>query len=740
LKKNIILLVAILVFHLVIASLPLSRIYALQSNYQTIDFTFLEEVSALKSLVPIMVELKKDPTLDYVKAWRNLTFDDQGKIKYRDTLDSYQDEWINSLQKQGISFIKTGSCTDTINMVALAIKGTDIGRIKSDRNVKKIYDDRMLFKPSRIQMAQTTGVDKVWKGEDTPKATGKEIVVGVIDTGMDGDHPEFTGKILGGKNYIGEGTFKTDSYIHGTHVAGIIGGLGDASHGKGMAPAVKFFSYKALGPQGGSQSGIMEGMDQAVKDKCQIINMSLGRVGGEESKSGNPYYAVIKRIVDANVIVVAASGNSGARGKSVPWPAGSPGIVEDAFCVAASNDRNARMTYLSKDRIIQALYDPTNQFNPSDISSKEVVYCHYGRKNDFVNKNVRGKIAIIRRGPLQNPISFSTKMQESIKAGVRAVIFVDYQNNPTLLPVFQMDKPLPYLFVSNEDGNYLVEESRNDKVQSLLQIEGLTIADFSSMGITPDGAFKPEITAPGVNIMSTFPKKYGSYYAISGTSMACPSIAGQIALLKEVHPLWKIDQIKSAMMNTAYILMNPVSNKPVTFMLQGAGQARIEKAMQTPAFISPRAFVIENSENKKISFTITNAIKEDLTSKIKVEYFVDEGEDCPVEIEIDKKELSIAKGSNAVFSASIKVDRTKFIRPKIEGMIWVGDLHIPFIVLRESSVTDNGKALKNPISDIFCSSQQIDYNQADKPIRVNFSFNTGTEQKFEGETSYSNYI
>jgi subtilisin family serine protease len=122
---------------------------------------------------------------------------------------------------------------------------------------------------------------------------------------MDGDHPEFTGKILGGKNYIGEGTFKTDSYIHGTHVAGIIGGLGDASHGKGMAPAVKFFSYKALGPQGGSQSGIMEGMDQAVKDKCQIINMSLGRVGGEESKSGNPYYAVIKRIVDANVIVVA---------------------------------------------------------------------------------------------------------------------------------------------------------------------------------------------------------------------------------------------------------------------------------------------------------------------------------------------------------------------------------------------------------------------------------------------------
>jgi minor extracellular serine protease Vpr len=739
LKKNIILLIFLLLFQFIAGALPNSRIFALQSEQQSIDLHFLAQVSSTKSLVPIMVELKKDPTLDYIKVWRNLTISERGRIDYRNILSSYQDDWLKNLQKQGISFIKTGSCTDTINMVALEIKGTDIDRIKSNRQVKKIYDDRMLVKPSRILMAQSTGVDKVWKGADTTKATGKDVVVGVIDTGMDGDHPEFTGKILGGKNYIGEGTFKTDSYIHGTHVAGIIGGLGDASHGKGMAPSVRFFSYKALGPQGGSQSGIMEGMDQAVKDKCQIINMSLGRVGGEESKNGNPYYAVIKRIVDANVIVVAASGNSGARGKSVPWPAGSPGIVEDAFCVAASNDRNARMTYSSKDRMIQALYDSSNQFNLKDMDTKDMIDCQYGRKNDFLDKEVKGKIAIIKRGPLQKPISFTEKMKESINAGAKAVIFVEYQNNPTLLPVFKMNQPLPFLLVSNEDGDYLLTESQTDKAQSILQIEGLSIADFSSMGITPDGAFKPEITAPGVNIMSTFPKKYGSYYAISGTSMACPSIAGQIALLKEAHPMWKINQIKSAMMNTAYILMNPVSDKPVTFMLQGAGQARVEKAMQTPAFISPRAFVVEKSENEKISFTVTNALKENFVAKVSVEYFIDAGEESPVEIELDKKEVTISEGSSITFSANVKIDKAKFVRPRIEGVIWVGDLHIPFIILRESSVTDNGKAVKNPISDIFCSSQQIDYSQPDKPIRVNFSFNTGTEQKFEGEISYSNF-
>jgi minor extracellular serine protease Vpr len=741
LKKNIFLLIVVLLFQFVIGSLPDSRIFALQLTEQSeiINQNFLSEVSSLKSLVPVIIELKQEPTLDYFQAWKDQMFIESNKSNYRDSIISYQDSWLKKLQNQGISFFRNGSCTDTINMISIQIKGTDVEKISADHFVKRIYDDRMKVKPYRSIMAQSTGTETVWKGLDTLKSSGKNVVVGIIDTGIDGDHPEFRDKIMGGKNYIGEGTYKTDSYIHGTHVAGIIGGLGDSSHGKGMAPGVKFYIYKALSIKGGSTSSIMEAMDQAVKDKCQIINMSLGRIGGEDSKSRNPYYSIIKRIVEANVVLVAASGNSGARGKNVPWPAGSPGIVEDSFCVAASNDRNIHITYSSKDRAIQGLYDPIHEFNFKEISTEDIVDCKYGSNFDFSNLKLTGKIALIKRGPILNPISFSDKMKEAKKAGARAVVFVDYQNNSTQLPKLQFDFPLPYLYISADDGRYLSTQSHSEEVQSLLQIEGLNMAEFSSMGLTPDGVFKPEITAPGVDIMSTLPKKNGSYYAMSGTSMACPSISGQVALIKEVHPDWKVDQIKSAMMNTAYILMNPVVDKPVTFMLQGAGQSRVDKAIQTPAFIMPRAFVIENSMDTKLSFTVTNATKDDFNAKVSVEYFIDSGEESPAEINFDKTSMKIPGNGNSAFSATIKMNKDKFFRPRIEGVIWINDLHVPFIILRESSVNDNNKALKNPVSDIFCNTQQVNYNEIDKPIRVNFSFNTGTEQKFEGEISYSNY-
>ena len=716
-------------------------VFAFQNGLtqEKISSPFFSEVSSLKNLIPVIVELKKQSSLDFYQAGEYLSMTDREHVAYRKILINYQNQWLSNIRRQGISFVQVGSCTETINMVSLLVKGTDIKKIVENTMVQRIYDDRYLVKPHRSIMAQTTGVERVWKGTNTLKATGKDIIVGVIDTGMEVDHPEFKGKVLGGQNYIDGSSYRTDAYMHGTHVAGIIGGLGDGSHGKGMAPGVKFFSYKALGLQGGATSGIMEAMDKAVVDKCQIINMSLGRVGGEESKTGNPYYSIIKRIVAANVMIVAASGNSGARGKNVPWPAGSPGIVEDSFCVAASNDRNAKMVYSSQEKSITATYNPNFPLLDEHLQARNMVDCSFGRPSDFIRKEVVGKIALIDRGPLFNPISFEGKMSEAKKAGARAVIFIDYNNYSTLFPAIHLDSPLPFISVSSEDGTYLKDSILSDNTNSLLEIKGLSIADFSSMGITPDGAFKPEITAPGVNIMSPVPKRYGTYGASSGTSMACPSIAGQVALIKEVHPNWTVDQIKSAIMNTAYLIMNPMINKPVTFMLQGAGQSIIEKAIQTPAFISPRAFVVENSEEKKIKFTVTNATKTELTSKISVEFFVDSNEEKPIEMIFDKTSISLASGGSSDFTIDIKINKLTFTRPKIEGVIWIDDLHVPFIILRESSVTDNNRALKNPISDIFCSTQAIDYQQTEKPLRVNFSFNTGSEQKFENEISYSNY-
>jgi hypothetical protein len=75
------------------------------------------------------------------------------------------------------------------------------------------------------------------------------------------------------------------------------------------------------------------------------------------------------------------------------------------------------------------------------------------------------------------------------------------------------------------------------------------IAAFSSRGSDSTETVKPDVVAPGVGITSTWPG--GDYRALSGTSMACPHVAGVVALLLQMHPNWTPDEIKTALRNTA---------------------------------------------------------------------------------------------------------------------------------------------------------------------------------------------
>ncbi len=80
------------------------------------------------------------------------------------------------------------------------------------------------------------------------------------------------------------------------------------------------------------------------------------------------------------------------------------------------------------------------------------------------------------------------------------------------------------------------------------------------MGLSGDSAFKPEITAPATQVVSTV--SGGKYGNSSGTSFSTPMISGMSALLKEARPEWNHPQIKSALMNTADLMINPVNQLP----------------------------------------------------------------------------------------------------------------------------------------------------------------------------------
>jgi subtilisin family serine protease len=119
---------------------------------------------------------------------------------------------------------------------------------------------------------------------------------------------------------------------------------------------------------------------------------------------------------------------------------------------------------------------------------------------------------------------------------------------------------------------------------------GDEIADFSSAGPTPVSlGLKPDVSAPGVGILSSLPPSQGTWGLLSGTSMATPHVAGAAALLKERHPTWSVEQIKSALVLTG----DPVrggGTAEVPATREGGGLIDLAKADNPLVFAAPTSF------------------------------------------------------------------------------------------------------------------------------------------------------
>jgi len=165
------------------------------------------------------------------------------------------------------------------------------------------------------------GAPSVWKN-----TTGKGVRVGIIDTGVDINHPDLkdnvkmTGWVLDCQNII-------DDNGHGTHVAGTIAALDNDIGVVGVAPKVEIYSVKAFTKSGrGNVSDVIEALNWCVQNKIQVINMSFG------FKNSKALEKAIKEAYKRNIVLVAAAGNSGGT-NNVMYPAGYPEVI----AVAASN-------------------------------------------------------------------------------------------------------------------------------------------------------------------------------------------------------------------------------------------------------------------------------------------------------------------------------------------------------------------------------------------------------------------
>ncbi|WP_181412150.1 S8 family serine peptidase [Streptomyces griseorubiginosus] len=212
------------------------------------------------------------------------------------------------------------------------------------------------------RFASAAGVEKLWLdgkrrasldrsvpqiGAPTAWAAGFDgtgTKVAVLDTGIDSSHPDLAGKVVAERDFSGTGS-TTDKYGHGTHVASTVAGSGAKSGGKykGVAPGAELLNGKVLDDWGeGDDSEIIAGMEWAVAQGADVVNLSLG---GPDLPGVDPMEEAVDRLsAESGTLFVIAAGNEGDGERTV----GSPGSAASALTVGAVDKSDALAGFSSR--------------------------------------------------------------------------------------------------------------------------------------------------------------------------------------------------------------------------------------------------------------------------------------------------------------------------------------------------------------------------------------------------------
>lgn len=182
------------------------------------------------------------------------------------------------------------------------------------------------------------GITKISASSAWSFSRGENIKVAVVDTGIDTNHPDLINNIAGCVNLISTNLTCEDDNGHGTHVSGTIAAEDNNLGVVGVAPSSKIYAVKVLDSDGGGYiSDIIEGIQWAVDNQMQIINLSLGT-----SSDITAFHNAVINAKNAGVLVVAAAGNSGSRNNTVKYPAKYAEVI-----AVAAIDKNDSVPYWS---------------------------------------------------------------------------------------------------------------------------------------------------------------------------------------------------------------------------------------------------------------------------------------------------------------------------------------------------------------------------------------------------------
>jgi len=525
--------------------------------------------------------------------------------------------------------------------------------------------------PDEIQHLETDsgpnwiGADKIYDGSAGVPATGGQgIIVGMIDTGVNWDHPSFQdpGESGGGWNHtnplgsqqglcsdsevlcndklIGvydfveddpdtdeteENNNGKDNNGHGSHTASTAAGnpvnvtlSGIPTVMGGVAPNANIISYRVCFtggpadlPDGPCQSSaILRAIDQAIIDGVDVVNHSIGGDSYNPWIKSTSAYAFLN-LRAAGIFVATSAGNEGPNPGSIGSPANAPWITavgnathDRLFASVLENltggDTTSPGTLVGTSstegigirKIVHARdYDyPLCGTGPEELG----LGCadNTGVSNPWEAGTFDGEIVVCDRGTYGRV----EKGKNVLLAGAGGYVLANTENFGE--SIITADLCLPATHLGLEDSNKLrtwLETGSNHQGSisgfSIFNIPeaGDSIHSHSSRGpnLPPvEDVLKPDVIAPGTNILGASSEGEDSFAIISGTSMASPHVTGGAALLKAVHSDWTPTMLASALIMTATPEQAlDFDGSTATTFKRGAGRPRLDQAVNAGLYL-----------------------------------------------------------------------------------------------------------------------------------------------------------
>ncbi len=458
-----------------------------------------------------------------------------------------------SAQRQGVGLFGTSAVAQDYldNLDMMVVESNDrasLALIEAHPDVEAIEQEKF-FEIPRVewpspqswslndyrQQDLTWGLEAINAAEAWETTKGAGIRVMILDSGIDQNHPDLANRFEKARSFMGA-TYD-DKIGHGTHVSGTILADGAESGLMGVAPEAKLLMGKVCDTSC-SSVGISQGVNWAIEEKVDVVNMSLGGPFMFETQ-------VYQKAEDANIVIVAAAGNNGKGNLS--YPAALPSTL----AVGAVNPDLTRAEFSQYGRLLDVMAPGVNVYstvpvgmgrdalvqidlgegfekvqsagfqnsNPGDtVTTGELVFAGLGKPQDFENNKTTGKIALIERGE----ITFQEKVTAAQNAGATGVVIFN-----------------------NEAGivNGGLDSSTSLPVMMIERTVGQAILQKLNQG----GSVSAELSIAASN-----------YSAFSGTSMASPHTAGVVALVRAANKSLNAVQVKNLMRETATpLLPNP---------------------------------------------------------------------------------------------------------------------------------------------------------------------------------------